>query len=340
MSVGAAFENRSWTLKLSVGLLALLLTSCKPAQQSSLRIGVIHSLTGTMAISEAPLVDAVRLAVEEINAGGGLLGRPVELLVADSQSDPEIAAAAAERLIVEQHVSALFGCWTSACRKAVKPVVEKHRHLLFYPVQYEGLEQSPNIVYTGSAPNQQIVPGTHWALKHLGKRVYLIGSDYIFPRLANRIVADLIKASGAELLAERYRPLGGTDFDAEIGEIQRLRPDVVLNTINGESNAHFFKALRAAGLSDQAVMSFSLAESELQAMPEAITAAHYAVWSYFQSLPGENNRRFVEAYQRRFGSGRATSDPVEAAYVSVKLWAQAVREAESADTDLVNQSVL
>ena len=328
------------TLKLCLWLLMASMMSCQQTTAPSIRIGVIHSLTGTMAMSESPLIDAVRLAVEEINAQGGLLGHPLEMLVADSQSDPEVAATEAERLIVKQGVSALFGCWTSACRKAVKPIVEKHKHILFYPVQYEGLEQSPNIIYTGSAPNQQVVPGAYWAMKHLGKRVYLIGSDYIFPRLANLIINDLIKASGAELLAERYRPLGSSDFKQIGDEIQQLQPDVVLNTVNGESNVHLFRALRAAGLSKPVVMSFSMAEVELNAMPEAIIDTHYAVWSYFQNIDTEDNRRFVTAFQNRFGPDRHTSDPIEAAYIGVKLWAQAVREAGSADPKLINHSVL
>lgn len=332
-------------LKAAVFALASLILlagplSCQPAAKPTIRIGIIHSLTGTMAVSEAPLVDAVRLAVEEINAEGGLLGRRLEMVVADSRSDPASAANEAERLIVEQGVAALFGCWTSACRKAVKPVVEKHQHLLFYPVQYEGLEQSSNIVYLGSAPNQQVVPGAYWAMQHLGKRVYLIGSDYVFPRLANLIIKDLIKASGAELLAERHRPLGSSDFTPIAAEIQRLHPDVVLNTVNGESNVHLFRALQAAGLSKQAVMSFSLAEAELHAMPEAMFDTHYAVWNYFQNIDTEENRRFVASFKKRFGADRPTSDPIEAAYIGVKLWAQSVREAGSEAPDLVNHTVL
>lgn len=323
-----------------IWLLMIGIVSCRPAQEQSIRIGVIHSLSGTMAVSETPLVDAVTLAVEEINAKGGLLGRRLEILIADSRSDPEVAAIEAERLITKQGVSALFACWTSSCRKALKPVVEKHRHIMFYPVQYEGLEQSANIVYTGSAPNQQVVPGIYWAMKHLGKRVYLIGSDYIFPRLANRIITDMIKASGAELLAERYRALGDRDFSREAEEIRRLQPDVVLNTINGQSNQYLFRALREAGLDKQAIMSFSLSESELHAIPEARTDSHYAVWSYFQQVPGEANRRFVAAYQQRFGRNRPTSDPIEAAYIGVKLWAQAVQEAGTDDVELINHVVL
>lgn len=327
------------TLKRLLWLIMASLVSCQPASKPTIRIGVIHSLTGNMAMSEAPLVDAVRLAVEEINSEGGLLGRQLEMVVADGRSDPNVAASEAERLIVEQGVSALFACWTSACRKAVEPVVEKHRHIMFYPVQYEGLEQSPNIIYTGSAPNQQIVPGAYWAMQHLGKRVYLIGSDYVFPRLANLIIVDLVKASGAEILAERYRPLGSTDFDEIVREIQQLRPDVVLNTVNGESNVHFFRALRAAGLAGQTIMSFSIAEGELHAMPETLLDNHYAVWSYFQSVDNGDNRRFVAAFQKRFGADRPTSDPIEAAYVGVKLWAQAVREVGSEHADQINHAV-
>ncbi len=158
-----------------------------------IKIGVLHSLTGTMAVSEKPLVDAVRLAVEEINDQGGLLGKPVEMVVADGKSDPQAFAAEAERLIEQEQVSVLFGCWTSACRKAVKSVVEKHRHLLFYPVQYEGMEQSANIIYTGAAPNQQIVPGARWAMQTFGQRVYLVGSEYVFPRTANGFADYLTK---------------------------------------------------------------------------------------------------------------------------------------------------
>ena len=253
-----------------VAPLALLLLAGLWLRHSSapppIRIGVLHSLSGTMAASEHPLVDAVRLAVEEINAASGLLGRPVEMVIADGQSDARIFAAEAERLIATEHVSALFACWTSACRKAVKPVVERHRHLLFYPLQYEGLEHSAHIHYTGAAPNQQIIPGTRWALDTLGKRVYLLGSDYVFPRTAHLIVRDLVRAGHGSVVAERYRPLGDADFSAIVAELRALRPDVVLNTINGDSNGHFFRALHAAGLDDIPVVSFSVAEDGLAAI--------------------------------------------------------------------------
>ena len=313
----------------------------RPTPAPPIRIGVLHSLSGTMAASERPLVDAVRLAVEEINAAGGLLGRPVEMVVADGRSDDGVFAAEAERLIVAERVSALFACWTSACRKAVKPVVEKHRHLMFYPLQYEGLEQSPVLYYTGSTPNQQIIPGTRWALDALGKRVYLLGSDYLFPRAANLIIRDLVKTDGGTVLAERYRALGDADFGAAVAEIRAMKPDVVLNTINSDSNAHFFRALHAAGLGAVPVVSFSLAEDGLKAIGrDAFHPNHYAVWSYFQSIPGEANRHFVAAFQHRYGSDRVTSDPVEAAYIGVRLWAQAVTDAGTADPEQVNRAML
>jgi urea transport system substrate-binding protein len=326
-------------LTLAAVLGAFLLV--RPTPAPPIRIGVLHSLSGNMAASERPLMDAVRLAVEEINTAGGLLGRPVEMVVADGRSDDAVFAAEAERLITKEQVSALFACWTSACRQAVKPVVERHRHLMFYPLQYEGLEQSPVIYYTGSVPNQQIIPGTLWALDSLGRRVYLVGSDYLFPHAANLIIRDLVKANHGSVLAERYRPLGAADFGAVVEEIRALQPGVVLNTLNGDSNTHFFRALHAAGLGTVPVVSFSLAEDGLKAIgPAAFHPNHYAVWSYFQSVPGEANARFVTAFRERYGADRVTSDPVEAAYVGVRLWAQAVRDAGTDAPEQVNRAML
>lgn len=311
------------------------------AAPKPIRIGVLHSLTGTMATNEKPLVDAVRLAVEEINAAGGLLGRPVEMLIADGRSDDSVFAAEAERLIASEKVSALFACWTSSCRMAVKPIVEKHRQLMFYPTQYEGMEQSPNIFYLGSAPNQQIIPGTLWALNTLGKRVYLIGSDYIFPRTANLIIRDMVAANHGTILAERYRPLGDSDFAAIIAELRTLKPDVVFNTLNGDSNTHFFRQLHQAGLGALPVVSFSTSEVDLKAIgPDAFHPNHYAVWSYFQSVPGEANQRFIAAFRARFGADQVTNDPIEATYTGVRLWAQAVRDAGTDNPEQVNRAML
>lgn len=305
--------------------------------QPGIKIGVLHSLSGTMAASESPLVDAVRLAVEEANQSGGLNGRQIEMVVADCRSEAEYCAQQAEKLIAQDGVQALFGCWTSTCREAVKPVVEKHHHLLFYPVQYEGLEQSHDIIYTGAAPNQQIIPAVLWALQQQRHRFYLIGSDYVFPRTANRIVRDVLLASGGQLVAERYVPLGAANFAAVVDEIARLQPDVILNTLNGGSNNHFFRALRAAGITAASVpvISTSIAEVEALAMGVDLMAGHYAARSYFQSVESAESKAFVAHFKRRFGNDRVLDDPMEAAYTGVQLWVNAVREVGTADLPVV-----
>lgn len=294
-----------------------------------MRVGILHSLTGTMAISEKSVVDGTVLAIEEINAAGGVLGRRIEPVIADGCSDAATFAREAERLIVAEKVVTVFGCWTSASRKTVRPVFEKYDHLLFYPVQYEGLEQSPNIVYLGAAPNQQIIPAVKWCFDNLGKRFFLVGSDYVFPRAANAIIRDLVKALGAEIVGEQYLLLGSTQTAAAVAEIVRTRPNVILNTINGDSNVAFFRELRRAGITPSQIptMSFSIAEEELQHMNVEHMAGDYAAWNYFQSLSAPENRDFVAAFQKRFGAKRVTSDPVAAAYTGVHLWAQAATTA-------------
>lgn len=301
------------------------------------RIGVLHSLTGTMAMSETPLVDALRLAVEEANQSGGVNGAQIEMVVADCHSDAKVCAVEAERLITQEKVVALFGCWTSSCRKAVKPVVEKHDRLLFYSVQYEGLEQSPDIVYTGAVPNQQLIPMMNWAMRKFGKRAYLIGSDYVFPRTANGIARKLLQALDGVMVAERYVPLGSQDMDDVARDIAARHPDFVLNTLNGDSNRSFFRALKQAGVSakDIPVFSTSLAEAELANIGPEWVAGHYAAWNYFQSVGSDDNRAFVERFRRRFGSDRVLDDPMESSYVAVKLWVQAVRNCGSVDTAVV-----
>lgn len=301
------------------------------ALASPIKVGVLHSLTGTMAISERSVAAATQLAIDELNAEGGVLGRRVEAVLRDGASDWANFARQAESLIVDEHVDAVFGCWTSASRKTVKPVFERHDHLLFYPVQYEGLERSPNIVYTGAAPNQQIIPAVKWALDKLGRRVFLVGSDYVFPQAAHAIIKDQLRSLQGEVLGEYYIPLGGTEVEAAVRAIVRSRPDVILNTLNGDSNVAFFKALRAHGITPEVIptISFSIAEAELKAMGQRDFAGDYAAWNYFQSLPGEANRRFVQAYQARHGADAVVTDPMEAAYIGVHLWAQAARKAGS-----------
>ena len=302
-----------------------------------IKIGVLHSLTGTMAVSEAPLVDALRLAVEEANQTGGVRGAQIEMVVADCRSDAAYCAQQAEKLITSDGVQALFGCWTSSCRKAVKTVVEKHHHLLFYPLQYEGLEQSPDIVYTGAAPNQQLTPMVAWALQRHGKRAYLIGSDYVYPRTANQIVKKLLLAKDGQVVAERYVPLGEQNLEEVVRDIVAQRPDFVVNTLNGDSNLHFFRALQKAGIraADIPVFSTSIAEAELAAIGPGLVAGHFAAWNYFMSIDSDQNRAFIERFRRRFGAQRVLDDPMEAAYVGVQLWVNALRVAGTLDISTV-----
>ena len=306
-----------------------------------IRIGVLHSATGTMAISERPLVDAVRMAVEEINREGGVDGRPLEMIVADGQSDPAVFATEAERLISEEEVSALFGCWTSASRKAVKQVVERHDHLLFYPLQYEGLEQSEQIVYMGAAPNQQILPAVRWSLANLGYRFYLVGSDYVFPRAAHAIIRAQLARWPADVVGESFVRLGSRDVGAVVQAIVAAKPDVILNTLNGDSNLAFFEALRAAGVTADTlpVMSFSIAEEELRHLPPDATTGHYAAWNYFQSVAGGSNQLFVNRFRERYGVERVTSDPIEAAYSAVRLYAEAAAAAGDDDPPAVRAQI-
>ena len=298
-----------------------------------IKIGVLHSLTGTMSISEISVKDATLLAVEEINAAGGVLGCPLEAVVEDGASDLQTFAQKARQLLLETQVAVVFGCWTSASRKAVLPALEHSSGLLFYPVQYEGLEQSPNIFYTGAAPNQQIVPGVNYLLAQGKRKIFLLGSDYIFPRTANLIVKAQLAALGGELAGEVYLPLGSREVDEPIAHILAVKPDAILNTLNGDSNVAFFQKLREAGLKPQdlPVMSVSVAEEEVRAIGQENIAGHLVVWNYFQTVDTAENRKFVKAYKARYGENRVTDDPIEAAYLGVYLWKQAVEKAGSTD---------
>ncbi len=325
-----------------VVLSGLFFCSCSDgASREPIRIGVLHSLTGTMAFSEKPVVEATLLAIENLNARGGLLGRQVEAITADAKSDPATFASEAERLITRDKVAALFGCWTSASRKYVRTVVERHNQLLFYPVQYEGLELSRNIVYAGAAPNQQIIPAVKWCFDHLGKRFFLVGSDYIFPRTANAIIKDQVGALGGEIAGEEYIALGEKQAEGMVEKIARARPSVILNTLNGDSNIAFFHALRKQGVAPAQipVMSFSIAEREVASIGPALVAGDYAAWNYFQSLNTPQNQEFVQHIQDRYGADRVVSDPMEAAYVAVHLWAQAVEAARTADCAEVRRHI-
>jgi urea transport system substrate-binding protein len=295
-----------------------------------LRIGVLHSQSGTMAISETPLVSAAQLAVDEINGSGGVRGRPLEALIVDIRSDWDVAAREAERLLTQQRVVSLFGCWTSACRKAVLPILQRHRGLLWYPVQYEGRENSPFVIYTGAAPNQQILPAFDWALKKFGSRIFLIGSDYIFPRTANLIIRQRASAKGATIVGEHYLPLGSSDVKSIVGSIIAARPDFVINTINGDTNVNFFFELSQASSRRRIpTLSFSIAENEIRTIGTRLLQGNYVAWNYFQSLESAENRAFVAAYRQQFGQNAVTSDPIEAAYFQVRAFAEAASNART-----------
>ncbi len=334
------FMKKRWivisiVVLITVGVCSLwyFLEKNRPTSRLPIRIGILHSLTGTMAFSEKAVADATLLAIEELNESGGVLGRKIEALLVDGKSDWPTFAKEAEKLITVEQVSVIFGCWTSASRKTVKPVFEKHNQLLFYPVQYEGLEESPNIIYTGAAPNQQIIPAVVWCFENLGKRFFLIGSDYIFPRVANEIIRDHATAIGAEIVGEEYLLLGSRDVDDIIRKIKETKPDVILNTVNGDSNVPFFEGLQAAGITADVmpVMSFSIAENELLALGPENMVGNYACWNYFQSIDNSENSHFINTFKKKYGADRVVDDPMEAAYISVHLWAQTVGEIGTVD---------
>jgi urea transport system substrate-binding protein len=312
-----------------------------PPKGPPIRVGILHSLSGMMADSEGGVVDGTMLAIEEINAAGGVLGRPIEAVEADGRSNPETFAAEAERLISAEGVLALFGCWTSASRKAVLPVVEQHDHLLFYPVQYEGLESSPNVVYLGASPNQQLLPAVKWAFVELGRSFFHVGSDYIFPRAASAVIRDLVAKLDGRVVGEAFRPISSVDFREVVEQIKATAPAVILNTINGEGNIAFFRDLREAGITprDIPTISFSIAEPEVLRLGLSEMTGDYASWNYFMSIDRPENRAFVERFRARYGSRRVTSDPIEAAYVGVHLWAQAAEEAGAADPSAVRSAI-
>lgn len=327
-------------LLLALGLgVWLLRKPAADAGEGPIVIGLLHSLSGRMASTEAPVVAAVKMAVDEINAGGGLLGRSVELRLGDTRSEGATAAAVAEQLIGTDRAVALFGCWSSACRLAVKPVVEAHRHLLFFPLAYEGMEQSSHIIYTGPTPNQQVLPAADWAMQGFGRRVYLVGTDGRYPRRVHAVLREFIAFGGGQLLGERFVPQGSGDMTAVVADLQALRPDVVLSTVSGASNGPFFDALVGAGLNDLPLLSLRAAEPEMKAFDGGRLDRHFTAWGYLQSQSGPANEAFLARLRQRLGEGFQVSDPAVSAYVGVQLWAAAVREVGSADTAAVNVNV-
>lgn len=310
--------------------------------RETIKFGILHALTGPMAISEKPMMEAELLAIEEINAEGGILGQQIEAIVADGASDPDTFALKADNLMERDKVAAFIGCWTSACRKTVKPVIERHQGLMLYPMAYEGLEASPNIVYTGAAPNQQILPAVNWSSENLGKRIFLVGSGYVWPHTVNAMIRDQAMALAAEVVGEAYIPYGGLDPSAAIKKISETHPDVIFSTVVGDSNAPFYRGLKQAGINarDIPVISFSISETELQSLPLQDIAGHYSAWGYFQSIDRPENQDFIRRFRERYGSQRLLSDVMQTAYFSVKLWARAVTRAGTTDPDEVGLAIL
>ena len=311
-----------------------------------IKLGVLHSLSGTMAISETSCKDASVLAMEEINAKGGVLGKKLEPVIVDGASDWPLFAEKAKELLLKHKVAATFGCWTSSSRKSVLPVFEENNGLLFYPVQYEGEEQSKNVFYTAASPNQQLVPAAQYMLDQGAKKFVLLGTDYVFPRTANMVLKAFLKSKGIPdaNVMEEYTNFGHKDYQTIVAKIKELAKGggaCVLSTINGDSNVPFYKEFANQGLtsSDCPIMAFSVAEDELRAMEVPPLVGHLAAWNYFMSVDTPENKTFIKAFQTRYGKERVTDDPIEAAYYGVYVWAKAAELAKSIEVDKVREKV-
>ena len=334
---------RARTFLCSAGL-TLALAGAAWAQEETIKIGVLHSLSGTMAISETTLKDTVLMMVDQQNAKGGVLGKKIEAVVVDPASDWPLFAEKARELISVQGVDAIFGCWTSVSRKSVLPVVEELNGLLFYPVQYEGEESSKNVIYTGAAPNQQAIPAVDYMTEELGVEKWaLLGTDYVYPRTTNTILEAYLKTKGVaqDDIFVNYTPFGHSDWSKIVADVVALGNDGkkvgVVSTINGDANVGFYKELAAAGVSadDIPVMAFSVGEEELSGLDTANLVGHLAAWNYFQTAESPANEGFVAEWKAKMGENRVTNDPMEATMLGFNLWVQAVEKAGSTDTDAV-----
>ncbi|AXT44341.1 MULTISPECIES: urea ABC transporter substrate-binding protein [Phaeobacter] len=318
------------------------------AADCPIKVGVLHSLSGTMAISETTLKDTMLMLVDEQNAKGGVLGCELEPVVVDPASNWPLFAEKARELLSVHEVDVIFGNWTSVSRKSVLPVIEELNGLLFYPVQYEGEESSRNVFYTGAAPNQQAIPATDYFLEELGvEKFALLGTDYVYPRTTNNILASYLDQKGvAESdIFVNYTPFGHSDWSKIVADVVALGADGkkvgVISTINGDANIGFYKELAAAGISadDIPVVAFSVGEEELSGLDTSNLVGHLAAWNYFQSAEGEANSAFVEKWKARMGDERVTNDPMEAHYIGFNMWVNAATEAGSTDVDAVRTAM-
>ena len=316
----------------------------------TIKVGVLHSLSGTMAISETTLKDTVLMMIEEQNKAGGLLGKQLEAVVVDPASNWPLFAEKARELLAKEKVDVIFGCWTSVSRKSALPVLEELNGLLFYPVQYEGEESSKNVFYTGAAPNQQAIPAVDYLIKEMGAtRWVLAGTDYVYPRTTNKILAAYLKSKGVkdEDIMINYTPFGHSDWQGIVSDIKKFgsagKKTAVVSTINGDANIPFYKELGNQGISaeDIPVVAFSVGEEELSGFDAAPLVGHLAAWNYFQSVESDENDEFIEGWQRYIGDDeRVTNDPMEATYIGFKMWVKAVEKAGTTDVDEVEQAMI
>lgn len=342
-----------------LGVVAFLLPQGQSgkAELEPIKVGILHSLSGTMATSESPLKDMALMTITQINSTGGVMGRQIQPVVMDPASDWPTFAKMARKLLVEDKVAVVFGSWTSVSRKAVLPVFEELNGLLFYPVQYEGEEQSKNVFYTGATPNQQAIPAVEYLLSEKGgsaKRFVLLGTDYVYPRTTNKILRSFLISKGiAEAdIQEAYTPFGHSDYSAIVANIiafSSAGKTAVVSTINGDSNSPFYRELAKAGLkaSNVPVMAFSVGEEELRGGFNQPLVGHLAAWNYFMSVPGKENDTFIANYQRFAKERRlpnvstlVTNDPMEATYVGMNMWKQAVEKAQSLEVNAVRAAMI
>ncbi len=346
-------QATQWSLKShTLGVLfALGLLGAGTAQAAdTIKVGILHSLSGTMAISETTLKDTMLMLIDEQNKKGGLLGKKLEPVVVDPASNWPLFAEKARELIAKDKVAAVFGCWTSVSRKSVLPVFEELNSLLFYPVQYEGEESSKNVFYTGAAPNQQAIPAVDYLMKDLGvKRWVLAGTDYVYPRTTNKILEAYLKAKGvaAEDIMINYTPFGHSDWQSIVSDIKKFgsasKKTAVVSTINGDANVPFYKELGNQGISAEniPVVAFSVGEEELSGIDTKPLVGHLAAWNYFMSVDKPVNAAFIKQWHSFIKSDkRVTNDPMEAHYIGFNLWAKAVEKAGSTETDKVAKAII
>ncbi|WP_409371908.1 urea ABC transporter substrate-binding protein [Pseudooceanicola marinus] len=336
-------------MMLSATAATALMSGAAMAQDDTIKVGILHSLSGTMAISETTLKDTMLMLIEQQNAKGGVMGKQLEAVVVDPASDWPLFAEKARELLTVSDVDVIFGCWTSVSRKSVLPVIEELNGLLFYPVQYEGEESSYNVFYTGAAPNQQAIPATDYYLEELGvEKFALLGTDYVYPRTTNNILESYLMDKGIaeEDIFVNYTPFGHSDWSKIVSDVVALGADGkkvgVISTINGDANVGFYKELAAQGVSaeDIPVVAFSVGEEELSGFDTSELVGHLAAWNYFQSADTAENEEFIAAWKDFAGEDRVTNDPMEAHYIGFNMWANAVEESGTTDVDTVIEAMV